>query len=174
MRLFDGESFLTTTVVAAPLDFHVWSVYNNTLLIDTSPKYTVVKDYMMMSSYYNRGETPLLFARVQDSADASLVPPAEVNDIVYSCFRKTTTWVSETRTPVAGHENVPIPVEAILPEAVTDDTRWTIDGSGYNFLYEPDSRINPIFPTVGKYEIVVTITFISGNPCPIVYDIEVN
>ncbi|MGI5841458.1 MAG: right-handed parallel beta-helix repeat-containing protein, partial [Patescibacteria group bacterium] len=174
MRLFDGESFLPTTVVAAPLDFHTWTVYNNTLLIDTSPKYTVVKDYMMMSSFYNRGETPLLFARIQDSADASLVAPADIGEIVYTCYRKTTSWATETRVPVFGHENVSIPIESVLEAAVTDDPRWTVDESGYNFIYEPDSRVNPLFPTAGDYVLVVTVHFISGNPCPISYEISVN
>ena len=174
IRLFDGESFLTTTVEVAALDFHVWTVYNNALLVDTSPKYTVVKDYMMMSSFYNRGETPLLFARIQDSADASLVTPADIGEIVYTCYRKTTSWATEPRVPVFGHENVSIPIESVLEAAVTDDPRWTVDESGYNFIYEPDSRANPLFPTAGDYVLVVTVHFISGNPCPISYEISVN
>lgn len=127
----------------------------------------------MMSYYFNQAETPILFARVENSQTNAPITRDDVESISYTCCRKSINWATETRTPIEGHENVSIPTTAILDALVTDDDRWKSDETGYNFTFEPDSRVKLLFPTSGSYVITITISLIGGNPIPIVYNIEV-
>lgn len=191
VRLFDGVDFLTATVTPAPtpptpgaLDFHSWGVYDATITVEASvPYYTVIEtarayetttEYILMSVYYNRGESPLLFARITDSATGAIIDPTSVSGITYTCYKLSSGWGIESRTPVTGHQNVTVPTTAILSALVTNDSRWTIDTTGYNFIFEPDSRTAPIFPDAGEYVVVVTISFSSANPIPLSYNVSVN
>lgn len=191
VRLFDGVDFLTATVTPAPtpptpgaLDFHSWGVYDATITVEASvPYYTVIEtarayetttEYILMSVYYNRGESPLLFARITDSATGAIIDPTSVSGITYTCYKLSSGWGIESRTPVTDHEDVTVPTTALLSALVTDDSRWTIDTVGYNFIFEPDSRTAPIFPDAGEYVVVVTISFSNANPIPLSYNVSVN
>ena len=192
VRLFDGVQFLTATVPVPPgptptdFDFHAWSVYDATITVDvgvpfltttqTAAVYKVATDFILMSQYFNRGETPVLFARIQNSETGQIISPSAVSSIVYTAYSKTVGWGSETRPPVEGHENETVPNSAVLSALVppTDDPRWTVDSTGYNFIFEPDSTVNPIFPNAGDYVVVVTINFTNANPLPISFDVSVN
>lgn len=192
VRLFDGVQFLTATVPAPPgptptdFDFHAWGVYGATITVDVGVPYltttqtaataTVATGFILMSDYYNRGETPVLFARIQNSETGDPISPSAVSSISYTAYRQTVGWGTESRTPVSGHEEVPIPNTAVLSAIVppSTDPRWTVDTTGYNFLYEPDSRTNPIFPDSGNYVVVVTINFTNANPIPVVFNVSVN
>lgn len=192
VRLFDGVQFLTATVPVPPgptptdFDFHAWGVYDATITVDvgvpyltttqTAAVYKVAKDFILMSQYFNRGETPVLFARIQNSETGDPISPSAVSSIVYTAYSKTVGWGSETRTPVEGHEGETVPNSAVLSALVppTDDPRWTVDPTGYNFIFEPDSTVNPIFPNAGDYVVVVTINFTNANPLPISFDVSVN
>lgn len=192
VRLFDGVQFLTATVPAPPgptptdFDFHAWGVYGATITVDVGVPYltttqtaataTVATGFILMSDYYNRGETPVLFARIQNSETGDPISPSAVSSITYTAYRQTVGWGTESRTPVSGHEDVPIPNTAVLSAIVppSTDPRWTVDTTGYNFLYEPDSRTNPIFPDSGNYVVVVTINFTNANPIPVVFNVSVN
>lgn len=192
VRLFDGVQFLTATVPVPPgptptdFDFHAWGVYGATITVDvgvpfltttqTAATATVATGFILMSDYYNRGETPVLFARIQNSETGQIISPSAVSSITYTAFRQTVGWGTESRTPVSGHENVTIPNTAVLAAVVppSTDPRWTVDTTGYNFFYEPDSRTNPIFPDSGNYVVVVTINFTNANPIPVVFNVSVN
>lgn len=189
VRLFDGVQFLTATVPAGPeppgeFDFHPWGTYGATITVATSSAFSTITqtaetfayitEYILMSDYYNAGETPVLFARITNSQTGDNIPASDVSAISYTCNRLNVGWGTETRTPVEGHEDVDVDVSAVLAALVTDDPRWTIDTTGYNFKLEPDSRTNPIFPSSGNYEIVVTIEFSNANPLPLVYNVSVN
>lgn len=192
VRLFDGVQFLTATVPVPPgptptdFDFHAWGVYGATITVDvgvpfitttqTAATATVATGFILMSDYYNRGETPVLFARIQNSETGDPISPSAVSSITYTAYRQTVGWGTESRTPVSGHEAVPIPNTAVLSAIVppSTDPRWTVDTTGYNFLYEPDSRTNPIFPDSGNYVVVVTINFTNANPIPVVFNVSVN
>lgn len=126
-----------------------------------------------MSEYYNRGETPVLFARIQDSATGEIIDPEEVDSISYTAYKVASSWGSEVRTPITGHTDVAIPASDILNALVTDDPRWTKDATGYNFTFEPDSRQTPLFANAGNYVLVVTVHFLEANPLPIEFEIEV-
>lgn len=195
VRLFDGVNFLTATVpdpgpgpTPSELEFHPWGVYEQTItvqaatasamsaIVDDSATYTIKTGYILMSSYYNEGETPVLFARITNSQTGAAILPSDVSSIEYTAYKVTSGWATQTKTAVTGHSAVPIDSSALLASVVppSTDPRWTADTVGYNFIFEPDSRTNPIFPTAGDYEIVVTIKFASANPLPIVYQISVN
>ena len=181
VRLFDGASFLTTTQT----HLHAWLEYSPTITVatatskpydvttQTAKKYKITKGLIMASQYYNRGEAPLFFARVEDSETSAIVPSSSVTAISYTAYKVTTSWSNEVRTPVEGHENVAIDPAAYLDELVDDDPRWTEDETGYNFVFEPDTTVNPIFPDGGRYVVVITIQFANANPAPISYEIEV-
>ena len=192
VRLFDGVNFLTATVPVPPgptptdFDFHAWGVYDATITVDvgvpfltttqTAAVYKVATDFILMSQYFNRGETPVLFARIQNSETGQIISPSAVSSIVYTAYSKTVGWGSETRTPVEGHVAETVPNSAVLSALVppTDDSRWTVDSTGYNFIFEPDSTVNPIFPNAGDYVVVVTINFTNANPLPISFDVSCN
>ena len=192
VRLFDGVNFLTATVPVPPgptptdFDFHAWGVYDATITVDVGVPYltttqtaatmNVATGFILMSAYYNRGETPVLFARIQNSETGQIIDPSAVSSISYTAYSKTVGWGSETRTPVDGHQNITVPNSAVLSALVTPttDPRWTVDSTGYNFIFEPDSTVNPIFPNAGDYVVVVTINFTNANPLPISFDVSVN
>lgn len=179
VRLFDGVQFLTATVQdggVAPLAFHPFLYYAQTISVDSSPQYFIITEFLLMSQYYNSGETPVLFARVVNSATGAGVDPSTVSAISYTCYKRTFAWSQETREPVEGHEDVTIPTNAILSSVVppSSDSRWTVDDVGYNFTFEPDTRTYPLFPTPGSYIILVTVRFSDANPAPIQYEITVN
>ena len=195
VRLFDGVNFLTATVpdpgpgpTPTELTFHPWGVYEQTItveaatasamtaIVDDSATYTIKTGFILMSSYYNEGETPVLFARITNSQTGAAITPSDVSSIEYTAYKVTSGWATQTKTAVTGHSAVPIDSSALLSSVVppSQDPRWTADTVGYNFKFEPDSRTNPIFPTAGDYEIIVPVKFASANPLPIVYQIGVN
>ncbi len=186
LRLFDGINFFTATAVAS-VEFHPWLDYDKTITVaatETAARYSTTafldhryittEAFILMSSYFNSGESPVLFARISDSETGTIIDPEDVESISYSCYKKTSSWASETKTVVTGHSNATVPSSAIKSELVTDDARWTLDQTGYNFIFEPNSRINPIFPTPGNYEIDVVVNFVDANPAPIKFEIQVN
>lgn len=195
VRLFDGVNFLTATVpdpgpgpTPTELTFHPWGVYEQTItveaatasamtaIVDDAATYSTKTGFILMSNYYNEGETPVLFARITNSQTGAAITPSDVSSIEYTAYKVTSGWATQTKTAVTGHSAVPIDSSALLSSVVppSQDPRWTADTVGYNFKFEPDSRTNPIFPTAGEYEIIVTIKFASANPLPIVYQIGVN
>lgn len=195
VRLFDGVNFLTATVpdpgpgpTPTELTFHPWGVYEQTItveaatasamtaIVDNAATHTIKTGFILMSNYYNEGETPVLFARITNSQTGAAITPSDVSSIEYTAYKVTSGWATQTKTAVTGHSAVPIDSSALLSSVVppSQDPRWTADTVGYNFKFEPDSRTNPIFPTAGDYEIIVTVKFASANPLPIVYQIGVN
>lgn len=191
VRLFDGVEFLTATVPAPPgpsgdFDFHAWGVYGATITVSvgvpyltttqTASAYTVTQDYILMSDYYNAGESPVLMARIQNSKTDAIITNESVSSISYSAYSESSGWGIATRTPVTGHQNISIDPSALLSAVVapTSDPRWTVDSTGYNFIFEPNCRTNPIFPTAGEYVVIVTINFTNANPLPVVFNFSVN
>lgn len=189
VRLFDGVTFLSATVPAPPapsgdFDFHAWGVYGATITVSvgvpyltttqTASAYNVTQDFILMSDYYNAGESPVLMARIQDSKTSDIIQPASVSSITYTAYSASSGWGIQTRTPVDGHEGVTVPATALKAALVTDDPRWTVDSTGYNFIFEPDCTQAAIFPTAGEYVVVVTINFTNANPLPVVFNVSVN
>ena len=170
-RAFDGAQFLTAqTLVQAS---HIRLDYDDSSVVALAPVYEVVLEIVLMSDYRNRGESPLLLARVADSATGDFIPKDAVASIVYSARRVETLYGSKRYVDVEGHVDREIPLDAYFALPVVDDPRWLAsrpnDDRGYNFRFEPDSTRFPVLPEPGDYEIVVEIRFRQGNPAPLVF-----
>ncbi|MBQ6828527.1 MAG: hypothetical protein IJO46_10990 [Thermoguttaceae bacterium] len=170
-RAFDGAQFLTAqTLVQAS---HIRLDYDDSSVVALAPVYEVVLEIVLMSDYRNRGESPLLLARVADSATGDFIPKDAVASIVYSARRVETLYGSKRYVDVEGHVDREIPLDAYFDLPVADDPRWLAsypnDERGYNFRFEPDSTRFPVLPEPGDYEIVVEIRFRQGNPAPLVF-----
>ncbi len=172
LRAFDGEQFITTSVYCAPS--HTWLTYVKTVAVQTDVAWKITTDWIMASEYCRALEAIVLRARVEKSETSEPLTSAEVDSISYTCYKRSVVWGKESRSPVEGHENVSVPVNTVFDELVTNDAQWTKDQTGYNWKFEPDTTTNPIFPTPGKYTILVTIKMNEGNPAPIYFEIEAN
>jgi len=190
VRVYDGAAFWESTYIFSPVTppgetQHAWLVYVNVadvalgtanpydVTIQTANPYQTTSEFIMASEYSYFGESIVLFARIQDSQTSLPLTEANVSSVKYTCYRVKTTWGTQTRTPVNGHNDVTIPTDVVKNALVTTDPRWTKDQTGYNVLYEPTTTQTPIFPEPGQYLIVLTITPTSGNPAPIHYEVTV-
>lgn len=173
-RVFDG-TFHTAFVHFFQPPAHTWVDYDQIYAVELAPKWLVITDYQMQSVYYNAGETPIFFARVTNSATNEPVDPETVESVTYTCFKKVYSWGSTTLESVEGHLAAEVPVSAVLDEIVSPETdpRWTRDATGYNFVFEPNTREHALFPSAGDYRVVFNIDFTTGNSAPIVYDVSV-
>ncbi len=151
---------------------HVWLSYAN--VAQAFPIWTITKLAVPMSKYFCANETAIFLARIEESLNGLLLLPDDVETITYSAYKINRFGTNEAREPVPGHENVDVPVSAILTELETNDWRWNekVDERGYNFRFEPDTRENPIFPEKATYKVVFTIVPKEGNPAPLVYSIK--
>ncbi|MBR4104737.1 MAG: hypothetical protein IKK39_11835, partial [Thermoguttaceae bacterium] len=121
-RAFDGAQFLTAqTLVQAS---HIRLDYDDSSVVALAPVYEVVLEIVLMSDYRNRGESPLLLARVADSATGDFIPKDAVASIVYSARRVETLYGSKRYVDVEGHVDREIPLDAYFDLPVADDPRW--------------------------------------------------
>lgn len=172
VRAFDGIQFFTTSVYCAPP--HAWLTYAKAVAVQTDATWKITTDWIMASEYCRAGEAIVLRARIEKSETSEPLTASEVASISYTCYKKSVVWGKESRTAVEGHENVSVPVNTVFDSLVTNDALWTKDQTGYNWKYEPDTTAKPIFPTPGKYTILVTIRMNEGNPAPIYFEVEAN
>lgn len=166
------HSSWTSTVATFDAIPHLWLTYETTA--QAVPVWKIAKVCIPMSTYFYSGETALFLARIEESSTGVLLLPSDVEKITYTAYKIRKFGSTKTRQPIVGHENVSVPVAAILETLETNDQRWNerVDDRGYNFRYEPNTRENPIFPEAGSYEIVFAVTPFLGNPAPIVYSIK--
>ena len=129
-----------------------------------------------MTETIGRNESGVFCARVFDTNTNRLITQDEIESIRYSVYKVVSSLRStvESRTAVTGHEDVAVDKnETILEEAIHDEY-WTTDEIGYNFIHEPDTRTDSMFPEAGNYEVVYTIRLVSGNPIPITFNVPVS
>ena len=171
-RVFDGEKFLQTTVYVE--SFHAWLTYDNLFTSAIVVKsYTVVTECILMSSYFNAGEAPVLLARIADSLTNVAVTPNDVESISLTVYKTQLYRGVKQRVVLEGWGDVDVPLTAVMESLIVDDPRWKKDSVGYNFRYEPDLRDKPLFNESGEYVVVVTIKFKEGNPAPLVFNVSV-
>ncbi len=174
-RIWDGETFhVAGSLVPNP---HIWLVYDDEVAAAQAVSaWTIVaQEIRAMSEYFNAGETPVFLARVADSATETPRTSADVDAISMTVYREDWVFGRYKLTPLDGWENVSVPVSALLDSLVTDDDkRWTKDGIGFNFRFEPDARTLALFAAPGEYRVVFTIRPKIGNPAPLVFKVKVN
>ncbi len=112
-------------------------------------------------------------ARIFDTNTDAILQPSAVSTIFYSAFKLTNSLGNTTRTPIANHTNIEVPTNGTMLEEPILDDYWTTDETGYNFIHQPDIRTNQMFTEVGDYEVIYTITPITGNPVPLHFSIKV-
>lgn len=171
-RLFDGEKFLLTSIYVEPL--HVWLVYDNKFSgVVVVKSYKIVTECLLMSSYFNAGESPIFLARIVDSASNVPVKPSDVETISLTVYKQTLYRGVKQKLPLNNWNGVDVPITAVMENLVTDDARWTQDETGYNFRFEPNLREKQLFTESGDYAAIITIRFKEGNPAPIVFNVSV-
>lgn len=122
---------------------------------------------LITQGYVLERGTVTLLARVL-YWDGELVVPSQVDTIEYTAY----TVANGVRTPIPGHEHVPI-ADAILDELQKDD-RWDRDSIGYNFMHTVDVRNEPLAANAGeRILIAVTLMPVSGQPLRWDYDLKV-
>lgn len=184
VRLFDGVSFLTATVVGGPVDPGVPSgamyVLAAGMAIAQNPNFNVwgVRAWEVVK-VQTQTVRPLqsvtLLARIEDAfvAGEYLLNSGEnIDSVKYTCRKKTVRGYETSWLDITGHANVSASTDAVL-DALHTSSAWTEDAVGYTFALTPDTEDNPLFPEPGTYQIVVTIAPVDENPVVIYFDFNV-
>ena len=61
---------------------------------------------------------------------------------------------SDSRTAVAGHTDVTLPVADVIFSTLQTDAIWTVDTTGYNFRHVLDVSAHPAFAVAGRRYLV--------------------
>ena len=85
---------------------------------------------------------------------------ADIESVRYSIYSLRAT----TRTPIAGHQGKPVPVESVQ-ESLQTGGPWSKDATGYNFLHVIPIKDNPAFASPSsRYVVDYIFTPTSGEP----------
>lgn len=100
-----------------------------------------------------QGESLVIMARIRSIAlDAPLITQASLTSITCAVYDGDT--LIDSSTLVKG--------DVISDTLVTNDSRWTEDSTGYNFVATLDG--STCFPLPGKrYEVEITLTSTTGH-----------
>jgi hypothetical protein len=110
---------------------------------------------------FKNGSATLL-ARVVGAGGAHVVP-ADLSAIRYSVYLLD-DQDADSRTAVAGHTSVAVPVAGAVLDAVQQDALWTVDQVGYNFRHVLDVSTAPAFPIAGRrYLVEFQLTPLAGQ-----------
>ena len=123
-----------------------------------------------------RNSSPVLLARVEDSEGNDITQDA-VSTITYSVYLLDKDWPQDrdNRTAITGHSTVAVTVaDAVFDTLQTDDGRWDVDTTGYNFRHQIDVSANACFAVAGRHYLVeFTITPTSGQAIVVQYVLRV-
>lgn len=177
--IYDTSSVdVTSTLVNAgilqelitPQPFHGWVRYRSTALA-----LEITEHYLLMSEASNAGETPVFFARIENSSTQVCIQQADVASVVYTIYRyeqNTARQGGSGKTAITNWTNLTIPVSDCFFDApISNDRRTTF---AYNFRFEPDTTTENPFDTAGRYVIEFIITPTEGNKIPLIYNVTLN
>jgi len=121
------------------------------------------------------GYSAVLLARIVDW-EATLLARADVLGASYTIFELDDRDPA-SRTAVSGHENVALSTTeldaAIFDELQLGDARWTVDGRGYNFRFQPSADTAAPFPTPGRaYLAAFTFSPTAGEDFPVQWRLQ--
>lgn len=181
----DVTSYLITNNILAVghadwVDYHgfVTNVGNTTAIYAS-------ETLVLMSEVKNAGETPLLFARIENSSNGVPLKQSDVSSVVYTVYKYSNTSIrsgSSGKVPIddlrpsgsgsgsgsVSWTNVSVNVEdCFLDVPVDDDRRVDFE---YNFKFEPNTLADNPFDSVGRYAIEFTVTPTNGNRIPVVFE----
>jgi hypothetical protein len=90
---------------------------------------------------------------------------ADITAIAYTVYLLPQPPNSGERTPVDGHEDIPVAVADAMPAALTVPDAWTEDLAGVNFLHTIPIADTPAFTLPRRqYAVDYTLTPASGQP----------
>jgi len=100
-----------------------------------------------------RDGSATLLARAVGGTGSPLVQ-ADVASAQYTVYlldeKNPDTW-----TPVTGHTNVSVPIDALIFDTLQTDNLWTVDATGYNFRHVLDVSAQPAFAIAGQSYLIV-------------------
>lgn len=100
---------------------------------------------------FKNGSVTLL-ARIVGQSDGNVLP-ADINTITYSvCLLDDQN--PDSRTAVAGHTGVALPVADLIFNTLQTDAIWTVDTIGYNFRHVLGVSTHPAFAVAGRRYLV--------------------
>lgn len=134
----------------------------------------ITEKWIAMSEAQNAGETPICFARIEDSATGTPLARSDISSVVltiYTYLHSSIRSSGTSKTPVSSTwTSVSIDVSDCITESVvTNDPRVSF---GYNFKFEPNTLSNNPFANAGNYSIEFTITPTVGNKIPLVFAVS--
>jgi hypothetical protein len=100
---------------------------------------------------FKNGSATLL-ARIVGPYGDTLVP-GDLTDLRYSVYLLD-DQDPDSRTVVAGHENVSLAIADVLFDTLQTDPSWTADAIGYNFRHVLDVSLQPAFAIAGRRYLV--------------------
>lgn len=104
----------------------------------------------------------ILLARVV-GADGQAITQSDVSLISYSIL-EIDLRLPDSSKPVAGHQDVSLPVSACVFDTLQTDTTWSADAEGYNFRHVVDVTTADAFPAAGVcYQVRYEITPVIGQ-----------
>jgi hypothetical protein len=89
--------------------------------------------------------TVVLMAHVVDY-DYNTVTSADIASGTYTIYQ---TLDGSLDNAVTGHEDVDLAIDDVVLDTLTNDSRWTKDNTGYNFIHAPLMNTNLPFPNRG-------------------------
>ena len=99
-----------------------------------------------------RGGTAVLLARVVGE-DAQPVAQVDITAAEYSIYLLD-DQDADSRTVVAGHEDVSLAASQLIFDTLQTDDLWTVDDEGYNFRHVLDVSTDPAFAIAGRRYLV--------------------
>jgi len=116
--------------------------------------------------------TGTFMARVVGATD-SAITQADLSSIACSIYTLDPDD-TDAQTVVTGHDDTAVTVSSVVFDTLqTDDSRWTVDTTGYNFLHEIDVSSNEAFPVRGaEYLVHYELTPTSGQVIDVQFLVE--
>lgn len=141
---------------------------------DASTAFHASETYYAMSVNFNAGETPVFFARVENSRTGALLKTSDVESIALTIYQYSANNIRSASgtgyVPITGWDNVPLVVADVVDDTPEADPRVNFIP---NVVFEPDTLEDNPFDNPGQYRAVFNITPVEGNRIPVVVDFRV-
>ena len=162
-RIFDGATF---TVDSAWFPTGLFYQYKARVVARRLAKtsWNVRTQVVMAGEVCYRNEGARFLAQIQDESVGAFLAPSDVKSITATVYR-ICDYLGRAWSPVAGWENVAVPLDALLETPLPDDDWRTASESdpGPNFVWTPEIGDAPIFPDYGSYATQVKFELVGGG-----------
>jgi hypothetical protein len=151
-RIFDGATFRVDAAWFPTQDFFVYVADDVSAVATEQSEWTTVTQTIKAGgAMCYRNENVMFMARVKNRLSGEWLAPSDVVAITATlCRVYENGFAPDEWVPVDGWEGAEVPAECVL-ETPTPNDAWTADAEGPNFVWIPDVRERPFFPTGGKF-----------------------